>query len=306
MMYCDGMMQQMNVRQRRFLPSLPLLMAFDGVMRCGGVTAAAAELSLTQSTVTRLIQSLEAQLGLPLFTRRNKRLVPTEAARRYHAEIATALDTIQRASMSLITNPEGGSLDLAVLPTLGTMWLAPRLPAFLAANPGISVNLTTRFSRFDFDGEPFDAMIYVGQGDWPGAAHLKLFEETLTACAAPSLLADHPVARAEDLHDLLLLQIKTRPMAWEAWFEGQSASPPAAMQSMWLDQFSMVTQAAISGLGVALLPDYLARIEIAVGRLHPLLREAVPGAAAYWLAWPESKDASRPLRAFRSWLATMV
>lgn len=294
------------MRQRRFLPNLSLLLAFDAVMRNGSVTGAAQDLALTQSTVSRLIQTLEAQLGQDLFRRHRKRLIPTEAAKRYFREIANALDIVQRASMSLIANPEGGSLSLAVLPTFGTRWLAPRLPGFLSANPGVSVNLATRFARFNFDSEPFDAMICFGRDDWPDALHLKLFDERLTACAAPGFLAARPLNRPEDLHDCVLLQLETRPTAWTAWFQGQQAAPPANPDGMLLDQFSMMIQAAISGLGIALLPDYLARIEIAEGRLRPILRQAVPGPGAYWLVWPPGKDDLGPLKAFRGWITATL
>lgn len=293
----------MILRQRRFLPNLSLLLAFDAVMRNGSVTAAADDLSLTQSTVSRLLQSLEAQLGQKLFTRHRKRLIPTEAAERYFREISQALDIVQRASMSVIANPDGGSLSLAVLPTFGTRWLAPRLPDFMSANPGISINLATRFTRFNFDTEPFDAMICFGQDDWPGASHLKLFDERLTACVSPDFLKSHPIAHAEDLHDCLLLQLETRASAWNAWFHEQSALPPPHSNAMLMDQFSMMIQAAISGIGVALLPDYLAKIEITQGRLCPVLRPAVPGPGAYWLVWPQNKDDFGPLLAFRKWLS---
>ena len=142
----------------------------------------------------------------------------------------------------------GGTLDLAVLPTFGTRWLAPRLPDFLSANPGVTVNLTTRFTRFDFAAERFDAMIYYGSDDWPGAAHLKLFDERLTACASSALLTAHPVAGPADLHGMVLLQLATRSDAWAAWFRGQGAAPPARIDGMVMDQFSMMVQAAISGL----------------------------------------------------------
>ncbi|WP_323033391.1 LysR family transcriptional regulator [Paracoccus sp. (in: a-proteobacteria)] len=296
----------MFLRQRRFLPNLSLLLAFDAVMRTGSVTGAAQDLGLTQSTVSRLLQSLEAQLGQELFVRHKKRLTPTEAAERYFRDIAAAIELIQRASMSLIANPDGGSLDLAVLPTFATRWLAPRLPDFLSAHPGVSINLTTRFRRFSFDEEPFDAMIFYGQDDWPGAEHLKLFDEMLTACAAPSLLARTPVDRPADLAGMLLLQLPTRPDAWAAWFRGQGVEPPKPLNGMMMDQFSMMIQAAISGLGIALLPDYLARVEIAEGRLTPILRQGVPGSGAYWLAWPAGKTGLKPLAAFRDWIAACM
>ena len=299
-------MQRVNVlRIRRYLPNLSLLLAFDGVMRHGSVTASAQELGLTQSTVSRLIQTLEDQMGQPLFSRHRRRLIPTEAATRYHADISAALDLIQRGGMSLIANPEGGSLDLAVLPTFGTRWLAPRLPGFMTRHPGIMVNLTTRFQPVAFSSEPFDAAIIYRPDAAPDPHSLMLFDESLTACASPAFLAAHPIRQPEDLSGVVLLHLQTRPEAWADWFRGQGAAA-ATPAGMVMDQFSMMIQAAMSGLGVALLPDYLARQEIAEGHLQPVLRPAVPGRGGYRLVWPDHRTGSRPLVHFRNWLAEQV
>ena len=88
----------MIMRQRRFIPSLSQLLAFEAVMRHHSVTAAANELNLTQSTVSRLIKSLEEQLGKELFARQRKRLIPNTEAGAYQADITRGLDIIQRAS----------------------------------------------------------------------------------------------------------------------------------------------------------------------------------------------------------------
>lgn len=295
-----------EVRSRRLVPSLSQLLAFEAVYRLRSVTAAAREISLTQSTVSRLVQNLEEQLGRPLFVRDRKRLVPTDAAGSYFTEISGALDRIHHASMALVANPDGGSLALAVLPTFGARWLGPKLGRFLERNPGITVNLATRLRRFDLEEEGFDAVIYYGREDWPGAAHLKLFDEQLTACAAPDFLKRFPVEAAGDLARLPLLHLETRQTAWAAWFEGQGTAAPPALAGMQMDQFSMMIQAAISGLGVALLPDYLARPEIEEGRLMPVLRQGVPGTGSYWLAWPEARARHAPLRAFRQWIASVL
>lgn len=289
------------MRPRRFLPSMKTLMALDAVMRHGSVTAAADELALTQSAVSRLIQTLEEQLGCVLFVRDRRRLVPTTAAQAYQRDIARALDMVQRASMTLLSNPEGGTLSLAVLPTFATRWLGPRLGRFLAAHPGISVNLSTRIRRFDFDTEAFDAVIFHGQADWPRADHMALFSERLTACAAPDFMARHPIRHAGDMQTLPLLILESRPFAWDDWFAGQDSLPIAA-GGMQMDTFSMMIQAAISGLGVALLPDYLAATEIAERRLVPVLRPSVGSRGSYWLAWPETRRDDGPMRAFRGWL----
>lgn len=286
---------------RRLIPSLSQLLAFEAVLRHRSVTAAAKEMNLTQSTVSRLVQNLEGQLGRELFARQRKRLTPTDAAEAYYREISKALNLIQRASTAMIANPDGGTLSLAVLPAFGTRWLGPRLGVFLQGNPGITVNLATRVQRFSFETETFDAVIFFGNADWPGATHMKLFDENLTACAAPEFLNHHPIHEVSDMAGLPLLQLETRLNAWSAWFEAQGAVPPG-FGGMLMDQFSMMIQAAISGLGVALLPDYLAKPEVEAGRLLPILRPSVPGTGSYWLAWPETKDRLMPLQAFRNWL----
>src|SRR3954471_10377014 len=80
----------MNLRPRRFLPSIPQLLAFEAVMRARSTVAAASELKLTQSTVSRLVQTLEDQVGRPLFHRHRKRLIPTEAGEAYCLEVSRA------------------------------------------------------------------------------------------------------------------------------------------------------------------------------------------------------------------------
>lgn len=289
------------MRPRRFMPSLKLLMAFDAVVRHRSVTAAAAELNLTQSTVSRLVAALEAQLGKELFTRHRKRLAPNAAALSYQRDVVRALDMIQRASTAVVANPDGGNFSLAVLPTFATRWLGPRLGEFLKDHPGVSLNLATRIKRVDFASETFDAAVYFGDGNWPGVNHLKLFDERATACVSPQFATEHRMETLEDLAGLPLLQLESRPTVWPDWFCAQGGEQTGS-EGMLMDQFSMMIQAAISGLGVALLPDYLAQFEISEKRLVPVLQTSVRVSGAYWLVWPEEKSGFAPLEAFRIWL----
>lgn len=289
------------MRQRRFLPSTKHLLALDAVVRHGSVTAAAEELSLTQSTVSRLVIALEKQLGRELFVRERRRLIPNAAAVSYQSEIARALDVIHRSSMSAVANPDGGTLSLAVPPTFASRWLGPRLGGFMGENPGILINMSTRIGRLDFEGEAFDAAIYCGLDDWEGVNSLKLFEEKVTACVSEEFAKSHRLTCLDDLKGLPMLQLESQPDVWAEWFGRQGGHPPAP-SGMLMDQFSMMIQAAISSLGIAILPDYLAQIEIFEGRLVPVLEQAVPLREAYWLVWPKRKDGDVPLRVFRTWL----
>ena len=287
---------------RRLTPSLSLLSAFEAVCRTGSTLAAARDLDLSQGAVSRLIQNLEGQLGVTLFLREGRRLVPTDAALAYKRDVVKALDLITRGAMRLRSNASGGTLSLSVLPAFGTRWLAPRLPAFMSAHPGIAISLGTRVRPFDFEEEGFDAAIHFGGEDWPNAGFAKLFDEQLIVVAAPQFLARHNVHVPADLPGLSLLQLESRPAAWRAWF-GHHGVDPAEPQGMLFDQFAPMVEAAAQGLGIALLPQFLARAEIAEGRLITLFGAGVPGAGSYYLVWPKTGAWYPPLQAFRAWLA---
>lgn len=288
---------------RRFLPSISLLHAFEAVCRTGSTLAAARDLDLTQGAVSRLVQNLEAQLGVALFLREGRRLVPTDAALAYARDVVKALDLISRGSMRVRSNTGGGTLSLSILPTFGTRWLAPRLPRFLAEHPGVTINLGTRVRPFDFEEEGFDAAIHFGEPIWPNAGFLKLFDERLVATCSPAFLAAHPVSGPESLLKIPLLQLETRPAVWATWFRqhGIETRPPSGMV---FDQFGTMIQSAIYGMGVALLPEFLAKSELADGRLVNAWGFPTPGDGSYYLVWPNVGEWYPPLQAFRAWLAT--
>lgn len=286
---------------RRYLPSLSLLSAFEAVARTGSTQSAAVELDLSQGTVSRLVQNLEAQLGVTLFLRGGRRLRATDAALAYARDVRRAMDVIGSASLRLAAQPGGGALSLAILPTFGTHWLAPRLPGFLAQHPGVTINLGTQLKPFDFTETGFDAAIHYGAATWPEATHRKLFDERIIAVCSPDFLAQHPIAQPADLLPLPLLQLETRPMEWQAWF-ARHALPGTAPRGMVFDQFATMMQAAMHGIGVALLPAFLAAPAFAEGRLVRAFGLAVAGGGSYWLVWPERRAGHAPLMAFADWL----
>ena len=285
---------------RRYLPSLPSLLALEALDRLGTASAAAQELNLTQGAISRQLQVMADQLGVPLTTRDRGRLHLTPAARDYVTEVRRTLATLAQASLTLRANPTGGALNLAILPAFGMHWLAPRLARFARQHPGVTVNLSTRLQPFDFATNPFDAAIHYGRQDWPGAAYLKLMDEQVLAVASPTLNA--PLKTPQDVLTLPLLQLQNRPGDWGRWLAAHGAPgnrPPAMM----FDQFATMQQAAIHGLGAAILPLFLIEQDLAQGRLMPLYGVPIPSQSAYYLVWP--KDRARPpLTSFITWLTT--
>lgn len=291
---------------RRLLPSTGALLALEAFERLGSISGAARDLALTQGAVSRQIQALEAQLGVPLTERDGRRVVPTPAARAYAAEVRRALDRIAQAALKLQVAEAGGALNLAILPAFGMRWLMPRLPDFARRHPDVTINMATRLEPFNFATEAFDAAIHFGAGDWPGTERLLLRHESVIAVAAPDLLARTPMTDPRQILSAPLLHIRTRPKAWANWFQRQGVTAASPLPGTLHDQFSTITQAALLGLGIALLPEYLVEQEIAARRLVPVFGGAVEAEGAYYLVWPKEKSHDLSLRRFRDWLATQV
>ena len=289
------------VAPKRFLPATTHLLAFEAVVRHGSITGAARELSLTQGAVSRQIQNLETQLGVSLFERRNKRVHPTSAGASYADEVRGALKQIANASLKVRANPDGGTFNLAILPSFGTHWLAPRLADFLANNAGITVQLSTRLSPFDFDYDNQDAAIHFGAANWPNAEHMKLMDEAVIAACSPRLLLDRTITSPADLGDLTLLHLETRADAWQQWFRAHDVSL-APTAGMMFDQFATMSKAAVHGAGVALLPRFLIENELADGSLVCAYGPEMLSLGSYFLTWPKHKADYQPLVRFKTWL----
>jgi DNA-binding transcriptional LysR family regulator len=127
--------------------------------------------------------------------------------------------------------------------------------------------------------------------------------ETVVPACSPALLAQHGFARPQDLLQAPLLHLASRPDAWQRWLSVHQA-PMSEGQGMLFDQFATAAQAAIAGVGVALLPRFLIERELAQGdlvRALPHLPE-MESAERYYLAWPTSRGNYPPLQSFRDWL----
>lgn len=292
------------IAPRRFLPSIPSLLALEAVDRLGSASAAAQELSLTQSAISRQLKSVEDQLGVELIQRTQMRLRLTPAAREYVKTARSALHQLAQASLKLKANPSGGSLNLSILPAFGMHWLAPRLLEFARRHPEVTVNLGTRLKPFDFQTEPFDAAIHFGQRDWFGVQYLPIMQEEVLPVCAPGT-APNGFGSLQALRAMPLLHLDTRPDAWERWFAAQGVAA-TGLHGMLFDQFSTMMQATIHGMGVALLPAFLATEELKTGKLMLAWQGPSVNLGDYFLVWPSDRAMPEPLHSFKTWLQQQI
>jgi DNA-binding transcriptional LysR family regulator len=275
-------------------------MAFEAAARNGSFTAAAQELNLTQGAVSRQVSALESQLNVRLFKRVRNSIQLTEAGKVYAEDVTDALKAIRNASLKVMNDPEGGILNLAILPTFGMRWLMPRFPDFLHRNPQITVNFTNKIAPFSFSDENLDAALHFGLDDWPESDCTYLMGERCVPVASPALASTPTHVSPNDLATLPLLHLETRPHAWSTWFEQQGIVPPA-ISAMHFEYIAMLTQAAVAGLGVALLPVFLIRTELDNGQLIMVSDIELKTPERYYIVSPAGASYA-PVAALRNWL----
>lgn len=288
----------------RVLPSLSALLCFDAAVRHMSFTKAAAELNITQSAVSRQVRQLEEYVGRQLFRRHKQRLVLTEAGADYAKSIHDVLERAESATLELMAyGGGGGTLTIALLPTFGSRWLIPRLGDFTARYPDIQMNLVTQVRPFSFEGSNIDVAIHFGSNVWPGAICHRLMGETIVPVAAPSLLPGRSrLSEPEEVGQYTLLQHVTRPQAWQEWLCDCGVINVDGRRGPRFEQIQMVIQAAIAGLGIAVLPLFLIRDELASGQLVVVVDRPVKSEHEYYLVHPESKADLRRVVEFRNWL----
>ena len=293
----------MTILRRAFLPPLADLLAFEAAARHSSVSRAAEELHLTQSAVSRQIRQLEDQLGTALFHRVRQRVVLTDAGRVYAADVLGVLQQLSAVTQKAMAfSSADGLLNLAVLPTLATRWLIPRLGGFVAQHPDAMVNFSARTEPFEFFGTPFDAAIHFGAPHWAGAVcQYLMHEETVPVCS-PTYRDRHGIHTPQDLARVVLLQQSTRPTQWTEWFELVGAPTALALRGPQSEHFSMIAQAAVSHLGAALLPRFLIEQELAAGSLVELSDQVLTSTDAYYLVYPEARAQTPLVKAFRDWV----
>jgi len=289
--------------KRAFIPQADALVAFECAARHLSFTRAAEELHLTQGAISKQVRLLETRLGVELFRRVRQRIVLTDAGRLYLHEVRRSLDQLTAATRQVMSFAGSADvLNLAVLPTFGTRWLAPRLTEFQRRYPDAGFNLSVRLRPFDFATEPFDGAIHHGDPVWAGALAEPLFPEEVIPVASHGFIDRYSISEPADLLRVPRLQLATRPLAWRHWFDLAGVPTDSAFQGPRFEQFVMISEAAAHDFGAALMPKFFIEDELATGRLVRLFDISLVQRSAYHFVYPEDRTLRPVVAAFRSWL----
>jgi DNA-binding transcriptional LysR family regulator len=288
---------------------LAALRGFESAARQLSFTDAAAELNLTQSSISRQIATLEQQVGKALFVRKTRALLLTPAGQELQQAVQQALAGIDR-SVDAIRGVGGTQrVTLSTYASFASLWLVPRLALFQREHPQIEIRLDASDRVVDLQAEDVDLAIrWVGQGRVSTGATL-LIDDVLTPAISPRLLQGRTLRQPAELAQWPLLDLDegvpgAQRLNWDTWFEFAGAAPvrPAAGRLV----FSFVdqaVQAAIRGQGVALVRSPFLQDCLASGDLvmpFPALR--MPAGYRHVLLLNPVSGQRPHVEAFVSWL----
>ncbi|MGX9773604.1 LysR family transcriptional regulator [Janthinobacterium aestuarii] len=288
--------------------------AFVRVVETGSFTRAAATLHMSRTTVTQLVQQLEARLRLKLLNRTTRKVNVTADGAAYYERIVQVLDTLEEIETSLphAAALPRGQLRVDVPSPLAALLLVPALPTFHALYPDIVLDMGASDRMVDVIADNVDCVIRGGDITDQSLMARKLADLPLGVYAAPAYLQRvgtplHPLDLQDSAHRIVRFR----------WGRGGNGFPYVMHQErksvkihgqyvLSIDDGNAYLAAGVAGLGVLWLPDYMARPHVDRGELLPLFKAWTVDPMPLYLAYPPNRHVSKKLRVFIDWVAELM
>ena len=291
---------------RAKLPPVNSLVVFEAAARLLSFTQAAAELNVTQAAVSRQIRVLEDHLGQPLFRRGHRSIRLTPAGARLQAAVAMGLEHIANTAIAIRSEPTADQITVSTSIAFATFWLMPRIARFRAAHPELELRLVAADPFVDLVADDIDIAIRYGDGNWPGLAATRLFDEEIFPVCSPDYREARPdldtpadLLRASLLH---LEEIDRSWITWPVWLQAMGVEPPRFLHGHRFNNYAILLQAARDGQGIALGWRRLIADLLADGSLVRPIDSTLRSRESYFLVMPEAAKPDRRTDAVRDWI----
>lgn len=294
----------MTSRFRRLQPHLTALPVFEAAARLGSFTRAAAELGVSQPSVSRHIANLEAALGQRLFARDHNRLTLTPEGAALAGAVDLGLSHIDTAYRKLAQGPRRAGLTLACSFSFAHGWLLPRFSDLRRAAGETPIHLVVSYWLEDVDLDDVDMVVNWRSRGWTEWPSLSLFDEVVYPVAAPWWQRESDALSAADL--LHFEERDNEFVGWEHWFVHQHLPIPDFSDAYRYSNYHFMIQAAMDGEGVALGWHHLVADQIAQGRLKRVGPPMHYRDDAYSLEYRPDSGAPETLQAILDWFRVEV
>lgn len=290
------------------------MQAFARVVETGSFTKAAETLHMSKTSVTQLVQQLEARLRVRLLNRTTRKVNVTADGAAYYERVLRVLADVDDAETSLSSASASprGRLRVDVPSPLARMILIPALPAFHAQYPDIQLDMGVSDRMVDIIGENVDCVVRGGELTDLSLMARHIGDLQLGVYAAPSYLARagtplHPRELEDSEHRVVgFLWARTgKPLSY-AMHSGSEIVKVQGRYVLSVDDGNAYLAAGLAGMGVLWLPDYMAKAHVASGELVPLLEGWRLDAMPLYIAFPPNRHVSAKLRVFIEWVAGVM
>ncbi|MGB9992105.1 LysR family transcriptional regulator [Massilia sp. SM-13] len=288
--------------------------AFARVVEAGSFTKAAATLQMSRTSVTQLVQQLEARLRVRLLNRTTRKVNVTADGAVYYERVVRLLAELDdtEASLPNASATPAGKLKVDVPSPLARMILMPALPAFHARYPDIQIDMGVSDRTVDLIGDSVDCVVRGGvladqslRARHVGDLQLKVYAAPgyLARCGTPS----HPRELEGTQHRIVAFlwgrSGKTYPIAMRRKGERVDVRGQYVVA---VDDGNAYLAAGLAGMGVLWLPDYMARPHVANGELQPLFPDWLLDPMPLYVAFPPNRYVSTRLRVFIDWIVELM
>lgn len=284
------------------------LETFVEVVVQGSFTHAADKLGVSKSYVSKQIAALEDHLGVRLLNRTTRKIATTDAGQAFYERARRILDDVEEAErsvMQLNTAPRG-ILKMSAPVSFGLHYVTPIVAMFMCDNPELSVELDFSDREVDVIDEGFDLVIRIGQLADSSFIARKIAPVRLITCASPDYLKRRGTPRTpHDLshHECQHYTYQTSPSAWRFESESGEVAHVTVSGRMKANNGVALLEASRRGIGISILPDFIANEDIQNGSLVEVLQDWTPGHRAIWALYPHNRHLSAKVRLFIDFLA---
>lgn len=291
------------------MPSLKALQAVEAAARTGSFAAAAAELSVTPAAISQLVRTLEAQLNCKMFSRVNRRVVPTEAALEVLPKLHPLFEELKVLSGKLAGHTLPARLTISAPASVASGWLSQRISTFVEQSDTLSLSIKSDEDPVAFERDRIDVRMSFGHFHYRNQGTSKVCVDSIYPVCSPELIASsNPLSTPEQLVDLPFIHTDWGSASvmlpqWRDWFASLGLEPPPSVnyRGFVADSSRIALELATSGLGVTLAQGLLVSNLIQDGKLVIAYPHSIELEHPYCLTVSEHSKGRASVVKFEQW-----
>ena len=290
---------------KRLIPPLRGVQYFERAAEKESFTEAADDLSVSKGSISQQVKLLESYLGVQLFRKSGRRIVLTDAGRRYHSAVRSAFNILESETERMVGSKMRTTLRVTALPAIASVCLVPRLAEFQKLIPNLDIEISAEAEMVDFNRSDAQIGIRYGGSSSDGLEVTHLGVDVLSPVCSPSYAEAMSIQTPEDLKRCRLLHDTYWHDDWTRWLFAASIEHCAGRDSQFFTHYSMVIEAARSGAGVAIGHQMLDMDLVTKGELVSLFDITIKANQAYNAVVPERAMHLDYVCKFRDWLTDL-